>query len=82
MTVDPNSIDLPAFMAEHLHKAVGALAPTMEIWIDGFGETRSSAICGRRTPTSGLRDLVIRPTVRKVLFAPGRGALARARGPL
>ena len=47
MTVDPNSIDLPAFMAEHLQRAEPDLLRTMlSTFVQALMSAEADAICG------------------------------------
>jgi transposase-like protein len=47
MTVDPNSIDLPAFMAEHLERAEPDLLRTMlSTFVQALMSAEADAICG------------------------------------
>src|SRR3954452_8524066 len=47
MTVDPNSIDLPAFMAEHLAKAEPDLLRSMlSSFVQALMSAEADAICG------------------------------------
>lgn len=46
MTVDPNSIDLPAFMAEHLQRAEPDLLRTMlSAFVQALMSAEADAIC-------------------------------------
>ena len=58
MTVDPNSIDLPAFMAEHLQRAEPDLLRSMlSTFVQALMSAEADAICGapygERSPRSG-----------------------------
>ena len=70
MTVDPNSIDLPAFMAEHLQRAEPDLLRSMlSTFVQALMSAEADAICGaaygervrgadqlpQRLPDPGLR---------------------------
>ena len=70
MTVDPNSIDLPAFMAEHLQRAEPDLLRSMlHTFVQALMSAEADAICGapygerspgadqlpQRLPDPGLR---------------------------
>jgi putative transposase len=47
MTVDPNSIDLPAFVAEHLQRAEPDLLRTMlSTFVQALMSAEADAICG------------------------------------
>ncbi len=47
MTVDPNSIDLPAFMAEHLQRVEPDLLRSMlSTFVQAFMSAETDAICG------------------------------------
>ena len=47
MTVDPNSIDLPAFMAEHLQRAEPDLLRSMlSTFVQALMSAEADAICG------------------------------------
>jgi putative transposase len=47
MTVDPNSIDLPAFMAEHLQRAEPDLLRSMlSSFVQALMSAEADAICG------------------------------------
>src|SRR3954451_15722708 len=47
MTVDPNSIDLPAFMAEHLERAEADLLRSMlSTFVQALMSAEADAICG------------------------------------
>ncbi len=47
MTVDPNSIDLPAFMAEHLQRAEPELLRSMlSTFVQALMSAEADAICG------------------------------------
>ena len=47
MTVDPNSIDLPTFMAEHLERAEPDLLRSMlSTFVQALMSAEADAICG------------------------------------
>ena len=53
MTVDPNSIDLPAFMAEHLQRAEPDLLRQMlSTFVQALMSAEADAICGARTASA------------------------------
>jgi hypothetical protein len=55
MTVDPNCIDLPAFMAEHLERAEPDLLRSMlSTFVQALMSAEADAICGAPT-ASGRR---------------------------
>jgi len=57
MTVDPNSIDLPTFMAEHLQRAEPDLLRTMlSTFVQALMSAEANASCGARMASAARSD--------------------------
>lgn len=81
MTVDPNSIDLPAFMAEHLQRAEPDLLRTMlSAFVQALMSAEADAICGppygepqTGQPAGRSREIVDSSQCTRPVKRPGPG---------